>query len=612
MSRLDELLTEHCSDGVQYKPLSEVCTIERGKRVTKSMLSDEGPFPVYQNCLTPMGFYESSNCPAYTPIVIVGGAAGDVGYVDVDFWAADDCVYLIGTDVLNRYVYHVLLNNIAFIKSNVRRASIPRLPRSVIENMMIPVPPIEVQREIVRILDNFTEHTMELSAALTAELAARKKQYEYYRNKLLSFDNGVEFVKLGDLFPFIRNGFVGTITPFFTDAENGVRYLEGTNVHNGVISDNEVLYVTKEFHQQHIKNELKADDILMVQSGHIGECAVVGEKYTGANCHALIIMSNGGKCNSKYVCHYFHSQQGFKSLAPAITGGTVKHVLATKVKEIKIPVPPIHVQDKIAEVLDNFEAICNDLGISLPAEITARQKQLEYYRDLLLSFDSSQIGNVERERERVRERAGARRSDEIKLLQYVFGYAHVRLEEVSEYRNQRINAAEVDENSYIGVDNLLPNKAGRKPSEYVPTEGRPIRFEENDILIGNIRPYLKKVWLSDCFGGTNGDVLAIGIIDETIVYPRYLYYVLSSDEFFAYDNQYAKGAKMPRGNKEAVMRYVFSLPSFSVQIRIAGLLDRFDTLCNDITEGLPAEIEARKRQYEYYRDRLLAFKEITT
>jgi type I restriction enzyme S subunit len=197
---------------------------------------------------------------------------------------------------------------------------------------------------------------------------------------------GVEWKPLGDLFPYIRNGFVGVIKPYFTDEEHGVRYLEGTNIHNGIISDNEVLYVTEEFHQKHIKNELKADDILMVQSGHISECAVVGEKYAGANCHALIIMSNGGYINSRYVSHYFHTYHGFKSLMPAMTGGTVKHVLASKMKDIKIPVPPLDVQERIVTVLDNFDAICSDLKIGLPAEIEARQKQYEYYRDKLLSF----------------------------------------------------------------------------------------------------------------------------------------------------------------------------------------------------------------------------------
>ena len=203
----------------------------------------------------------------------------------------------------------------------------------------------------------------------------------------MTFKDDIQYRKLGELFPFIRNGFVGTIKPFFTTADKGVRYLEGTNIHNGVISDNEMLFVTKEFHEAHMKNELKEDDILMVQSGHIGECAVVGRKYAGANCHALIIMSNGGLCNSKYVCHYFHSHQGFKRLTPAITGGTVKHVLATKIKDIEIPVPPIEIQNRIAEILDDFESICNDINVGLPAEIEARQKQYEYYRDKLLTFE---------------------------------------------------------------------------------------------------------------------------------------------------------------------------------------------------------------------------------
>jgi len=130
----------------------------------------------------------------------------------------------------------------------------------------------------------------------------------------------VEWKALGEEFPFIRNGFVGTVTSFFTDKEQGVRYLQGTNIHNGVISDNATYYVTKGFHQKHIKTELKADDIVMVQSGHVGESAVVGEKYKGANCHALIVMSNGGKCDSKFVNYYFQSTEGKDKLKKITTG----------------------------------------------------------------------------------------------------------------------------------------------------------------------------------------------------------------------------------------------------------------------------------------------------
>jgi type I restriction enzyme S subunit len=165
----------------------------------------------------------------------------------------------------------------------------------------------------------------------------------------------------------------------------------------------------------------------------------------------------------------------------------------------------------------------------------------------------------------------------------------------------------VSKETYVSVENLLQNRGGKKPAESLPLSGSVIAFQRGDILIGNIRPYLKKIWLSDCQGGTNGDVLVIRRKNGIVLSERFLYYVLASDAFFAYDDNYAKGAKMPRGDKQAVMQYAFPLPSLEEQARIVKILDRFDALCNDLTEGLPAEIEARKKQYEHYRDKLLTF-----
>ena len=106
---------------------------------------------------------------------------------------------------------------------------------------------------------------------------------------------------------------------------------------------------------------------------------------------------------------------------------------------------------------------------------------------------------------------------------------------------------------------------------------------------------------------------ADGIADEEreyldALYPKFLYQLLASDAFFNYDNQFAKGAKMPRGDKEAIMNYPIPIPPLSEQQRIVDILDRFDALVNDLSAGLPAEIEARRKQYEYYRDTLLTFK----
>ena len=173
---------------MEYRKLSEVTTIKRGKRVVREQLSHDCGYPVFQNSLIPMGFHSDSNYPAGTTYVIGAGAAGGIGYCTEDFWAADDCFPIVCSDaIISRYVFHFLRRQQPMLLSKVRKASIPRLSREVIENLVIPVPPLEVQREIVRILDHFMELTEELATNLTTELTARQKQYEYYRDRLLAF-----------------------------------------------------------------------------------------------------------------------------------------------------------------------------------------------------------------------------------------------------------------------------------------------------------------------------------------------------------------------------------------------------------------------------------------
>ncbi len=180
------------------------------------------------------------------------------------------------------------------------------------------------------------------------------------------------------------------------------------------------------------------------------------------------------------------------------------------------------------------------------------------------------------------------------------------LGDIGEYAKARVSFEYLNDNNYVGVDNLLQNKAGKTTSNHVPTEGTAIEYRVNDILIGNIRPYLKKIWQADCNGGTNGDVLVIRLKDECITH-RYLYHILADDKFFNYNMQHAKGAKMPRGNKKAILQYPFPIPPLAEQQRIVDILDKFEMLTSSITDGLPKEIELRQKQYEYYRDLLLDF-----
>ena len=180
------------------------------------------------------------------------------------------------------------------------------------------------------------------------------------------------------------------------------------------------------------------------------------------------------------------------------------------------------------------------------------------------------------------------------------------LGEVAEYSKNRICSDKLNEHNYVGVDNLLQNREGKKLSGYVPSEGKMTEYIVNDILIGNIRPYLKKIWQADCTGGTNGDVLVIRVTDEK-VNPKYLYQVLADDKFFAFNMKHAKGAKMPRGSKTAIMQYKIPIPLLETQQKIVKILDKFTELEAMLETALEAELALRKRQYQYYRDFILDF-----
>jgi len=173
----------------EWKTLGEICEIKRGVRVVKSELEEEGLFPVYQNSLTPLGYYEKANNPANTTFIISAGAAGKVGYSYVDFWAADDCLCITCPKTLNsRFLYYVMLDKQDYFLSQVRHASVPRMSRNIVENFKVTLPPLKEQERIVAILDRFDKLITSMAEGIPAEQAAQQKRYEYYRDLLLTFD----------------------------------------------------------------------------------------------------------------------------------------------------------------------------------------------------------------------------------------------------------------------------------------------------------------------------------------------------------------------------------------------------------------------------------------
>ena len=293
-------------------------------------------------------------------------------------------------------------------------------------------------------------------------------------------------------------------------------------------------------------------------------------KFSITNVCGLIQIQDLSKLDYKFLFYWL----SISAKHHVYSGMGNPKLMSNQMSKIQIPIPPLSVQTKIAQILDAFTAITAELT----AELSMRNKQYQYYRDKLLS--ENELAKV--------------------------GFEWKTLGEIAQYSKNRINANELDKDSYIGVDNLLQNRAGKISSNHVPTDGRVASYQEGDILMGNIRPYLKKIWQANNNGGASGDVLIIQITDENIN-PRYLYQVLSDDKFFDYNMQHAKGAKMPRGNKEAILNYQIPIPPLAEQARIVAILDKFDTLTRSISDGLPREIELRQQQYEYYREMLLGF-----
>lgn len=175
-------------NNVNIKSLEEIVEIKRGRRLVRKELSGTGRYAVFQNSMTPLGYFDNCNVDGDSTFIISAGAAGEIGYSSVDFWAADDIYYFIpNTMVCSKYLYYFLLTKQSAIKGQVRRASVPRLAKSAFAKIQIPVPSLAEQHRIVSILDKFDTLVNSISEGLPKEIELRRKQYEYYRNQLLSF-----------------------------------------------------------------------------------------------------------------------------------------------------------------------------------------------------------------------------------------------------------------------------------------------------------------------------------------------------------------------------------------------------------------------------------------
>ena len=366
-----------CSN-VEYKRLGDIAIIERGKRLVRNDLSQEIGYPVYQNALKPLGYYTDKNRNANSVFIIGAGAAGEIGYSYVDYWAADDCFTFVCDDkLIQRYLYFLLMSKQAYLKNNVRKSSIPRLPRIALENMEIPVPPLSVQENIVKILDRFDKLNNDMSEGLPAEIEARKKQYEYYRDTLLSFDDKAcsHIVKVERERELTRSKAIKWLElQDVLKIKNGKDYKSFNTGNYPVYGSGGVMaYVDTLAYDK--------PSVLIPRKGSIDKLYYVDVPFWNVDTIFYTDVNNEIVL-TKYVYYWLQKEH----LEKLNTAGGVPSLTQSVLNKVKIAVPPLEEQERIVSILDRFDKLCNDISEGLPAEIEARQKQYEYYRDKLLTF----------------------------------------------------------------------------------------------------------------------------------------------------------------------------------------------------------------------------------
>ena len=593
MSKLDELLRELCPNGVEYKTLGEIAVdIYRGAGITRDQVTAEGtPCVRYGEIYTTYGVW-FDKCVSHTDeskllskkyfehgdilFAITGESVDDIAkccvYIGHEKCLAGGDIVVLKHNQNPKYLSYALATTDARqqkskgkVKSKVVHSSVP-----AIREIKVPVPPIEVQCEIVRILDNFTN----LTAELTAELTARKKQYDFYRDRLLERK---------------------TTKVNFCTVENICEISRGKVISKDFIKENYGEYPV-------YSSQTENNGVL----GWISTFDYDGEYLTwttdGAN--AGTVFYRKGRFNITNVCGLLkpkNSEINIRYLYFALKLVAKKYVvqgmgnpklMSNVMGKIKIPVPPLDVQNRIADVLDNFEKICSDLNIGLPAEIEARQKQYEYYRDKLLTF--AETGNT------ILSRAEQSRAL-IKLLQYVFGYAVVTLEDIAENCDSMRKPVtsgkrEAGEYPYYGASGIVDYV-----KDYIFDGDYLLVSEDGANLLARSTPIAFSIsgknWVNN-----HAHVLKFDRYETR----RFVEFYLNSIDLAPY----ISGGAQPKLNQKNLNRIEIPLPSQERQKYIVEILDRFDTICNDLTSGLPAEIEARQKQYEFYRDKLLSFKEL--
>ena len=386
MSKLDELIQSLCPDGVEYRALDDLVDYEQPTDylVTSTVYSDVFLTPVLTAGASFILGYTDENKGIYPAteiesVIIFDDFTTSFHWVDFQFKVKSSAMKMLKTKdeqiAMLRYLYYAM-QCITYLPTQHARQWI-----QTYSGFTIPLPPLEVQKEIVRILDKFTI----LEAELEAELEARLLQYNHYRDELLTFGVDVPINTLGNVCSFVRGPFGGSLKKECFVADGYAVYEQQHAIYGDFTFR---YYVTEKKYVEMKRFSIKPGDLIMSCSGTMGKFSIVPEGAPkGIINQALLKLTVNNRINNKFLKYYSESIAFWNYLNSHTQGGAIKNVASVAIlRTIPIPVPPLTEQNRIVAILDHFETMVHDISSGLPAEIAARHKQYEYYRNQLLTF----------------------------------------------------------------------------------------------------------------------------------------------------------------------------------------------------------------------------------
>jgi len=381
MNKIEKLIEEFCPQGVEFKALGEIAEVGTGSSNGNEAV-ENGKYPLFvrSKIVKSINTFEFDE----EAIVIPGeGGVGEIFHHINGKYALHQRAYRIhfkNSVMLTKFAYYYLFANfLPYILRKSVNATVKSIRKPMIQDFQIPIPPLTIQKEIVKILDNFTQ----LEAELEAELEARKKQYEYYRDDLLNIED-VEYKALGEIGEFIRGN--GLQKKDFTETGVGCIHYGQIYTYYGTFADKTKTFVSPELSKK-LKKAQKGDVLIAGVSENIEDVckplAWLGDEI----CISGDMFAFRHNQNTKFITYLLQTTNFHKYKERHAQGAKVTRVKTSKILDYKIPVPSFEEQNRIVAILDKFDALVNDISTGLPAEITARKKQYEYYRNQLLMFN---------------------------------------------------------------------------------------------------------------------------------------------------------------------------------------------------------------------------------